>query len=193
MNNRRSLLSSISEDVNSNYWRELADYALTHRSFAPIGFAATNASGELAKNARLEIIQPKGSAVDLIGDADLPEFPSNRRGIFSPRLFNSSMLRPPKATPKVLEHDDQWTLHIDFGDIQPKATVWAADPVHVAASLASAHRLPLRIYADNLSEPQEGEIQLDFSIEQRPRLTLEELGQIQDQYWKEKEEELDDY
>jgi hypothetical protein len=123
VSNHRSLLSSISEDVNRNYWRELADYALTRRSFAPIGFAATNASGELAKNARLEITQPKDSPVDLISDSDLPEFPSNRRGIFTPRLFNSSMLHPPKATPKVLEHDDRWTLQIDFGDIQPKATI----------------------------------------------------------------------
>ena len=189
----RSLLSSISADVNRSYWRELADYVLMRRSFAPIGFAATNASGELAKNARLEITQPKGSSVDLISDAALPEFPSNRRGIFSPRLFNSSMLHPPKATPKVIEHDDQWTLQIDFGDIQPKATIWASDPVYVSASVPSIYRLPLRIYADNLSEPQEAEIQLDFSIEQRPRLTLQDIRQVQDEYWKEKEKEIDDY
>lgn len=193
VSNHRGMLSRISEDANRNYWRELADYALTHRSFTPIGFAATNASGELAKNARLEIIQPNGSAVDLIGDADLPGFPSNRRGIFSPEFFGSSMRLPPKATPRVLEHDDRWTLQIDFGDIQPKATVWATDPVYVSASVPGAHLLPLRIYADNLSEPQEGEIQLDFSIEDRPRLTLEELRQFQAQYWKEQEEKIDDY
>jgi hypothetical protein len=186
-------LSSISDDVNRNYWRELADYTFTHRSFAPIGFAATNASGELARNVRLEITQPKDSAVDLISDDDLPEFPSNRRGILSSKFFRSSMLHQPKATPKVLEHDDRWTLLIDFGDIQPKATSWAADPVYVSASVAGIHRLPLRIYADNLSEPQESEIQLDFSREERPRLSLEDLRQVQDQYWKEKEKELDDY
>lgn len=71
-------------DVNRNYWRELADYVLTKRSFTAIGFVATNTSSELAKRVRVEIIKPTGSTVDLIGDADMPVFPNARRGVFSP-------------------------------------------------------------------------------------------------------------
>jgi hypothetical protein len=185
--------SSISSGVNRNYWREVADYVLTRRSFAPIGFAATNTSGELAKRVRLEIIKPKDSAVGLMGNADLPDFPSPRLGVFSPSVFNSSLREPPKGTPEVLKHDDQWTLEIEFGDIQPRATIWSVNPVYVSASTPGTHHLPARIYADNLSEPQEAEIQLDFSIDQRPRLTFEYLREFQDEYWKQREKELDDF
>lgn len=185
--------SSFSHDTNRNYWREVADYVSTRRSFAPIGFAATNTSGELAKRVRLEIIKPKDSAVGLMGNADLPDFPSAGLGVFSPSVFNSSLREPPRGTPEVLKHDDQWTLEIDFGDIQPRATIWSVDPVYVSASLPGTHHLPVRIYADNLSEPQEAEIQLDFSIDQRPRLTFEYLREFQDEYWKQREKELDDY
>jgi hypothetical protein len=185
--------SSISYGVNRNYWREVADYVLTKRAFAAIGFVATNTSGELAKRVRVEIIKPTGSAVDLIGDADLPEFPSARRGVFSPKIFSSSLRDPPKGTPIVLKHDDQWTMEIDFGDIQPKATIWAVDPVYVSASTPGTHCLPVRIYADNLSQPQERDIQLDFSIEQRPRLTFEYLDKFQEEHWKQREKELDDF
>ena len=185
--------SSISSGVNRNYWREVADYVLTRRSFAPIGFAATNTSGELAKRVRLEIIKPKDSAVGLMGNADLPDFPSPRLGVFSPSVFNSSLREPPKGTPEVLKHDDQWTLEIQFGDIQPRATIWSVNPVYVSASTPGTHHLPARIYADNLSEPQEAEIQLDFSIDQRPRLTFEYLREVQDEYWKQREKELDDF
>lgn len=186
-------LFGISYDVNRNYWRELADYVLTKRAFAPIGFVATNTSSELAKRVRVEIIKPTGSAVDLIGEADMPEFPTSRRGVFSPRIFNSSLRDPPKGTPIVLKHDDQWTLEIDFGDIQPQATIWGVDPVYVSARTPGSHRLSVRIYADNLNQPQEREIQLDFSMEQRPRLTLEYLDKFQEEYWKQREKELDDY
>jgi hypothetical protein len=185
--------SGLSYAVNRNYWRELADYIVTKRSFAAIGFAATNTSGELAKRVRFEIIKPKDSVVGLMGEADLPEFPCARLGVFTPRLFNSSLRDPPKGTPNVLKHNDQWTLEIDFGDIQPKATIWPVDPVYVSASTPGTHRLPGRIYADNLSEPQEAEIQLVFSIEQHPRVTLEYLRKFQDEYWKQQEKDLDDY
>lgn len=123
----------------------------------------------------------------------LPEFPTSRRGVFSPRIFNSSLRDPPKGTPIVLKHDDQWTLEIDFGDIQPQATIWEVDPVYVSARTPGSHRLSVRIYADNLSQTQEREIQLDFSMEQRPRLTLEYLDKFQEEYWKQREKELDDY
>ena len=51
----------------------------------------------------------------------------------------------------------------------------------------------MRIYADNLSQPQERDIQLDFSVEQRPRLTFEYLDKFQEEHWKQREKELDDY
>jgi hypothetical protein len=185
----RSLLARISNHVNRNYWRELADYIVTHRASAPIGFAATNASGELARNVQLEINQPKDAGIAFMGEEDLPEYPNYRSDLASlPRLFNSSMLNPPKGTPKVLDHDDRWTLLVDFGDIQPQKTSWAADPIYVAANAPGLYRLSLKIYADNLSKPQEGEIELDFVSDKRPALTLEQLSQFQDEYWKKQEE-----
>ena len=181
----RGFLGNITDDVNRNYWRELADYTLTRRSLAPIGFAATNVSAELAKNVRLEINQPKNSGAGFIDD--LPDFPRHNRGaLFVPSVSLNSMLNPPKGALKLLDHDDRWTLTVDFGDIQPKATSWAADPVYVSARAEGFYSLSLKIYADNLSEPQDAEIQLEFAIEQRSRLTIENLRQIQDEYWMER-------
>ncbi len=188
----QSLLARISNDVNRNYWRELADYIDTHRAFAPIGFAATNASGELARNVHLEINQPKDSGIALMGEEDLPAFPNYRNGLATlPRLFNSSMLNPPKGTPKVFDYDDRWTVLIDFGDIQPQKTIWATDPIYVAVNAPGLYRLSLKIYADNLSRPQEAEIQLDFVVDHLPALKLEDLSQFQDEYWKNQEEGYD--
>ena len=188
----RGFLSSISNDVNENYWRELADYTLATRSLAAIGLAATNKSAELARKVRLEISQAKDSGVRLV--EDLPDFPRhNRTAFFVPPVSLHSMINPPKGALTLLDHNDRWTLTIDFGDIQPKATSWAANPLYVSANSAGSYSLAVKIYADNLGEPQEAEIQLDFSIEQRPRLTLGDLRQVQDEYWEQKEKELDDY
>jgi hypothetical protein len=179
------------ERVNKNYWRDLADYVVIRRAFAPIAFAATNVSAELAKNVRVELLLSKDSPV-MLADT-LPDFPVHTSGVYSvPRMPLNSIWHRPKGEVQLLDHGDRWSLTVDFGDIQPRATGWAAESVYASASTPGIHSLSLRIYADNFSEPQDATIQLDFSIEQRALLTLDELQNVQDEYWKEKEKEFDD-
>jgi hypothetical protein len=48
--------------------------------------------------------------------------------------------------------------------------------------------LAIKVYADNLSQPLDAEIELDFDIDVRPALTIEELERFDEQYVKELEE-----
>ncbi len=127
-----------------------------------------------------------------MAEGDVPRFPQSKSVLFTPELPRS-IFKTLKATPKVLDHGDRWTLTIEFGDIQPKAKSWVEDPVLVSSNASGVHTLQLRIYADNLSEPQESEIQLEFDVEARPKLTLENLREVERQYWEEREAEIDDY
>lgn len=182
-----SLLSRINLDqVNINFWRELADYIFVRRTLASIGFAATNAGGELAKNVRIEINQPKETGILFMEGDDLPEYPVYQGHGLLQHFIRNPLLQ--KNVPKVRDHHDRWTLFIDFGDIQPKATNWAAEPVYVAASTPGHYSLSVKVYADNLSQPLEAEIELDFDIDMRSALTVEELERFDEQYVKELEE-----
>ncbi len=181
-----SLLGRISFDrVNRNYWREVADYTLTRRAFVPISFAATSASGEVAKNVRIEVNQSKEAGITLLQEDNLPEYPAYESGFFSPSLLRDSAINAPKNLPKVRDHHDRWTLLIDFGDIQPKATCWAAEPIYVAAIASGHYSLAVIIYADNLRQPQEAEIGLHFDIDMRLALTPEEIYEVDQKYTEE--------
>jgi hypothetical protein len=188
----RGILANITERVNKNYWRELADYTSKKGAFVPIGLVATNAGTELARNVRLEVVQAKNSSLAFMAEKDVPRFPQSKSILFTPELPRS-IFKTSKATPEVLDHGDRWTVTIEFGDIQPKAQSWAEDPLLVSSDGSGIHTLQLRIYADNLSEPHESEIQLEFDVEARPKLTLENLREVERQYWEEREAEIDDY
>lgn len=195
--NRRGLPNAGSSDssplgrfnldrVNVDYWRELADYIFVRRTLAPIGFAALNASGELAKNVRIEINQAKETGIIFMEGDDLPKYPVYQGYGFLQNLPSNPLLQ--RNVPEVRDHHDRWTLLINFGDVQPKATNWATEPVYVAASAPGPYTLAIKVYADNLSQPLDAEIELDFDIDMRPALTIEEIERFDEQYVKELEE-----
>lgn len=167
--------------INTDYWRDIATYAIRHRAYKGIGVAAINTSERLAKNVRIEM-ECSHSAVSFLRAADMPDFPVREQSVLQiPRW----QLAPPSSSviePVIRKHDDRWTITIEVGDIQPKATVWADKEFFVKAGVSGPCTLDVQVYADNISQPQRSRLSIDFSIESKPALTLDELKKIEDQH-----------
>lgn len=161
--------------TNSEYWRELADYLVILRAFTPVGFAAINPSEELAKRVRLEIVCPKEVGLTFKEKREMPKFPRDSMSRFGP-IFSPQILD--KNAPSVHKYQDRWLVIIEFGDIQPKATSWSVEPISVSAPASGTYSLTARIYADNIPHPQEEAVKLDFEVEARPALTMDDLSQV---------------
>lgn len=167
--------------TNYDYWRELADYTWARRAFYSIGFAATNMGDELAKSVRLDIECPTLDKLLFREKGDMPTFPEYSKDItfsrFSPFDFSETG-EEAKKSPRIDKYEDRWLINIPLGDIQPKSTNWATKPIFIAAPSSGTYPLVVQIYADNISQPQEVKVILDFDVEELPVLTLNDLEQM---------------
>jgi len=74
----------------------------------------------------------------------------------------------------VTRHGDNWLLSAFFQKVQPKRAVWTENQFYVGSSQGSALELPARVFADNLSDPQDVKLRIEFVTEVRP-ITLNDF------------------
>ena len=72
-------------------------------------------------------------------------------------------------------HGSQWTLTIHFGNVQPKSSVWADEPFYIGSNAEEFLELEAVIYADNLPDPPKVKLTIEFEIENRFPLTIDDL------------------
>jgi hypothetical protein len=178
--------------ANKNFWRELADRTWAQRAFASIGLAATNMGTQLARNVRIEAQQTKTDGMRLIDASMFPGYPKQAHHIGPQNFLSLSRANDPVIVPKVLHHVDHVTIRVNFGDIQPQATAWTEKALFVTASVSGTYDLKFKIYADNISYPQDVELKLTFEVEQRPIVELEDLKMVHREYMEELTKRLEE-
>jgi hypothetical protein len=157
--------------ISPDYWREKEEYIRLTSLLRPVAFVIHNQSSTFVHGVRVEII---GSSCGGITVRDqLPDKPAYRLIDVIPP--NIDARRSLQRQTEVVYHSSQWTLTVHFGNVQPKSSVWADEPFYIGSSAEKSLELEAVIYADNLPDPRKVKLTIEFEIENRPPLTIDDL------------------
>ena len=151
--------------VNSNYYREYADYFSVRSLAQPVGFVLENTGSVLLTNARLRTVIPQQNGLQFWTEAQLPDTPvfdhfaASLRGIVPAGV---RAVDPIGIQKRGLNHD----IWIDFGNVQPKSSAWS-DAIYVGAQSACMLNMEAVIYADNLSDPVRTDLSLSIATREQ--------------------------
>jgi hypothetical protein len=159
--------------INPDYWREKEEYIRLTSLLRPVAFVIHNQSSTLVQGVRVEII---GSSCGGINVWDkLPDKPAYRIDVIPPKIDADRLSLQREPQTEVVYHSSQWTLTVHFGNVQPKSSVWADEPFYIGSSAEKSLELEAVIYADNLPDPRKVKLTIEFEIENRLPLTIDDL------------------
>lgn len=157
-----SFVSSINSfDVNTSYYRELANFEFMHRLFRPIRFMIKNKGEVAARNVQVDFKVRGDFEVAIVDDSDLPSRPHKKQNPF--------LMHGPQALPTInskipgsvtIENSG---VEVDCGDLQPGRKVWS-EIVYFGSRSSQVIKLKGTIFADNLPKPKEIEIAIDMTV-----------------------------
>jgi len=167
-----SLVSSINSiEVNTSYYRELANFEFMHRLFRPIRFMIKNKGEVAARNVQVDFKVIGDFELAIVDDSDLPSRPHKKHNplwMHSPQVLPTINSKMPGSV-KI----EGYGVEIDFGDLQPGRKVWS-EIVYLGSSSSQVMKLKGAIFADNLPKPKEIEIVIDITVVQTT-LSITEL------------------
>jgi len=149
----------LTSQLNSDYFRELADYESARRLFRPVRLVVKNVGKVAANKVRVEITVPTDIGVTILDHSDLPYPPKHRRDLISPAVMTSirpAILRSPGEV-TIDQNDERFRVEIDCGDLQPGRRVWS-EVFYIATRTSGAVAVSGQVFAENLPQP------LDFSL-----------------------------
>lgn len=159
--------------VRADYWREKEEYIRLTSLLRPVAFVIHNQSSTLVPGVRVEIIGSSSGGITVTDQ--LPDKPAYRLiDVIPPNIYDRlSLQREPQT--EVVYHGSQWTITVHFGNVQPKSSVWADEPFYIGSTTEKSLELEAVIYADNLPEPGKVKLTIEFEIENRSPLTIDDL------------------
>jgi len=164
--------------LNTDFFRELAEYEFARRLFRPIRLCMRNIGQVTAANVRIELAVPQATGAMLLEDADMPDPPERRidplRHVSAPN-FRSILRRTPGELS--LERDgDHVRLAIDGADLQPGRKVFS-DIFFIGTASTGTVALNGKAFADNLPTPKDISLSIDITVEQT-QLSVEKLVEL---------------
>jgi hypothetical protein len=169
---RGTIVTSITEMVNPDYYREFARYLLITRFLRPVGFALKNVGASVALNAKVEVIIPKKENLVVLDLSDYPD-PPQYSGIPVGPVGNLRRALIDKNITTVSEREAGWEISAKIGSIQPKADAWSEE-FYVGSMTPCSIDLEALIYADNLPDPLTVPLTLSITAHKRD-ITVEEI------------------
>lgn len=160
--------------ISPDYWRKKEEYIRLTNLLRPVAFVIHNQSSTLVQGVRVEIIGSSSGGITVTDK--LPDKPAYRLiDVIPPNIYAArlSLQRDPQT--EVVYHGSQWTITVHFGNVQPKSSVWADEPFYIGSTTEKSLELEAVIYADNLPEPRKVKLTIEFEIENRLPLTIDDL------------------
>lgn len=146
---------------NKDYYREFAAFCKRRLFLESVDFAVTNSGTKIATDVRFEIEVPDANKKFLFcNEADLPEEP-NMNFIKVIQPLNRIGLHSDMEVEFI---GDRWFVTGNIGKIQPKQTKWTPCSLFVGSNQSSDILLPVRIFADNLQEPKQLNMNLHIEV-----------------------------
>lgn len=130
---------------NPHYEVEMVEFIKETHLLNSIGFTLKNSGSLLVGNIRVEINVKKENGLILLAENEYPDKPTIDRILTT----NFSGLL---SKVDVEDHSTRWTISVEFGNIQPKATSWSTGVFYIGSSKPYMIKFDALIYADNLSE-----------------------------------------
>jgi hypothetical protein len=159
---------------NTEYLRELVAFTHARCLVLPVWFALHNAGDVTAQDVRIELrVNGATAGVHVLDRDQYPEEPVaeiNHFAIVPPRHDWSS----PQF--RVEQRHGVWIIEGSTAKVQPKATVWFADPVYIGAETSRTVDVETTIYADNLAVPIQQRLQLQIESSTSDVTLLDILG-----------------
>jgi hypothetical protein len=163
--------------VNTNYWRELAEFIRATHLYVPLGFAVINDGPTVVEAATVRIELLKASELEVLEYA--PSLPDDS-------LFGTSMVdfmsphhRLDPRRVDIERFSGGTIVTIGFGDIHAGATVFASDPVLVGPQRLETYEVDASLTAKNLASPATFPFRATFDGEVLDRLNQESV----EDYW----------
>lgn len=162
------------ESDNADYWRDKEEYVRLTKLLKPVAFVIYNQSNLLAENVRVEIINNFADSIKIL--QEIPTAPFRNR--FNNIARNFRPIGQAKSPIDIIYHGDGWTLTVNFGNVQPKSSIWLNEPFFLGSTQQEELKIEAFIYADNIPEPQKVNLTAKFVIENKPALIVSELNNI---------------
>ncbi|MBD2665163.1 AlbA family DNA-binding domain-containing protein [Richelia sinica] len=165
--------SNILDQVNSNFYRQLADYEYVRRLCQPVRLAVKNTGKVAAKNVRVELTVPNQGEILTFEESDLPLRPNKKRFENATFLKSIRSIHKNPGDVNIENNFEGKMIKIDFGDLQPGRHI-CSDSFYIGSKMSQDILLSGKADADNLTIPKE--LALTISIfSKRKSITFEEL------------------
>lgn len=159
--------------VNSDYFRERANFEFVHRLFRPVRLMVENTGRIAADNVRIEVTVPKNIGVMVLDE--LPDPPKERGDFFNSTVFKSirpAFRRDPGAV-SIDENEERFRVEIDCGHLQPGRRVMS-EVFNIGKGSSGSVSLAGVAFADKLPQPKEFELTVSAEV-QRTKMSVAEL------------------
>ena len=113
--------------VNSQFFRQLANFTFFHKLFKKIRLVVANNGESPASDVRLEICIQGDSGVVVLDKSDTPDVPRQRLGLVVAPAFKRLKLRPALRHVGYVDidkNDHETKIEIECGNLQPGRKVW---------------------------------------------------------------------
>lgn len=167
-------ISSINNEGNKNYFRQLFTYHVLQSFFTPLRFWLKNRGGIGARDVHIDItIQSDSDSVVLISKDEIPaSLPSKTETSFG-LLSGSKQINKPEEVLK--KAGTSWSTQLEVRALQPQREISPAARIMIGATSSCDIVLGARIYADTLAEPAYQELRIRLNVESI-ELTAEDLA-----------------
>ena len=160
--------------INPSYWRDKEKYIRLTNLLNPVSLVAQNKSNMIAENVRVEIINNLQSEIKV--HENLPHQP--HKDDLQNITYNIRPVWQNQSPIDIKYHNGGWTLIINFGDVQPKSTIWLDESFFIGSTHQEKFEVNASIYADNLPEPQRVTLTAKFIVKNKPSLTIDDLERM---------------
>jgi hypothetical protein len=159
--------------VNTDYFRERANFEFVHRLFRPVRLMIENTGRVAADNVRIEVTVPKN--IDVMVLDELPDPPKQRGDLVNSAVFKSirpAFRRDPGAV-SIDENEERSRVEIDCGHLQPGRRV-LSDVFYIGKDASGSVSLAGVAFADKLPQPKAFELTVSAEV-RRTKMSLAEL------------------
>jgi len=157
------VFTHLTDRLNPNYFRELADFVFAQRLFRPVRLLVKNVGQVAAGDVHCELEIPVGIGVHVT--SDLPVAPEQRSSLFREPILRGikPALRRNPGDVTIDKNNNRYRVEIDCGDLQPGRRVWS-DVFYLGKKNSGALVLIGKIYAVNLPTPKEFTLRITVNV-----------------------------
>ena len=157
-------MSVIGPRRNRDYPAKLIEYAFYENLCVPLGLRIYNESRTTGKEICFEGSVANHDALTVL--AHLPDFPQEFADDFFVGSLTTRITDPPRV--ELLQSDDSWNVFVEFGNVRPGEEILTKN--HLLFGLWSSGVMTMkgRIIGENIPEPIECSLDVQFETEQRP-------------------------